>query len=345
MRILTATAAGLALAATALAPLAAQPGKNNGQGQGQGKGNQSAKAERGNSGGGAKQRGNDRADRGNGNANRGVQTRGNDRGPDLRRANQGNQNAQGNRGNGNGNGNASRAASRVLPVEARGNGRGNGNGNAPAVRRGNDRGGFVQSDRGFSVLRDYDRRVALYDGCPPGLAKKYNGCQPPGLAKKRAYNPNFFGYGGLGGGRFFYDDGFLLRLGDGGRISASIPLLGGALSIGNPWPDYYQPVQLRDYYVDYYGLERDRYRYANNVVYRVDPETAAITSIAALLTGDDFTVGQPVPRGYDVYNVPYAYRDRYYDRQDAYYRYSDGYVYQIDPETRLVAAAIELLVD
>jgi len=44
-----------------------------------------------------------------------------------------------------------------------------------------------------------------------------------------------------------------------------------------------------------------------------------------------------------VYNVPYGYRDQYYDTPDALYRYSDGYVYQVDPETRLIAAAIELL--
>ena len=51
-----------------------------------------------------------------------------------------------------------------------------------------------------------------------------------------------------------------------------------------------------------------------------------------------------MPRGYDVYNVPYTYRDRYYDTPDNMYRYSDGYVYRVDPETRLVAAAIELLI-
>ena len=50
-----------------------------------------------------------------------------------------------------------------------------------------------------------------------------------------------------------------------------------------------------------------------------------------------------MPLGYDVYNVPYPYRGQYLDGPDALYRYSDGYVYQVDPETRLVAAAIELL--
>ncbi len=136
-----------------------------------------------------------------------------------------------------------------------------------------------------------------------------------------------------------------MRLGRGGEISGYIPLLGGALSIGNPWPDDYRYSRMPPYYENYYGLgQRDHYRYADNVVYRMDPETSAITSIAALLTGDEFTVGQRMPQGYDVYNVPYSYRDRYYDSPQAMYRYNDGYVYEIDPETMLVASAIELLI-
>lgn len=205
---------------------------------------------------------------------------------------------------------------------------------------------FVDRADGYGVFREYDRRVAAYQGCPPGLAKKYNGCIPPGLkARQPVWQPAFFGYDGYGDTRYYYDDGFLLRLGTDGRIVSTIPLLGGALAIGNPWPEYYRPVELRPYYANYYDLGPNSYRYANNVIYRVDPETAAITSIAALLTGDDFTIGQPVPAGYDVYNVPYAYRDQYRDGPDGYYRYSDGYVYRMDPETRLVAAVIELALD
>lgn len=203
---------------------------------------------------------------------------------------------------------------------------------------------FIDRGDGFSVFRDYDRRTTLYEGCPPGLAKKYNGCMPPGLAKKSPYyRPSFFGIDEYGDRRFYYDDGFLFGLGLDGRIATSIPLLGGALSIGNIWPSYYRPVEVRPYYRDFYGLQPGGYRYANDVIYRVDPENAAITSVAALLTGDDFVIGQPVPPGYPVYNVPYRYRDRYADGPDGYYRYSDGYVYRVDPETQLVAAAIQLL--
>ena len=69
----------------------------------------------------------------------------------------------------------------------------------------------------------------------------------------------------------------------------------------------------------------------------------SITSIAALLTGDDFQIGSPMPPGYDVYNVPYRYRSQYADGPGARYRYSDGYIYQIDPTTQLIKAAIDLL--
>jgi hypothetical protein len=195
------------------------------------------------------------------------------------------------------------------------------------------------------------RSHGLIDGCPPGLAAKNNGCRPPGLARQQdagwraaLYQPTWWGLSGLGDGRYYYDDGYLYRLGAGESISSYVPLLGGALGLGNAWPSYYPGVELPGYYQRYYGLgPLDTYRYADNVIYRVDPTSSAISSIAALLTGDTFNVGQRLPVGYDVYNVPYPYRAQYPDTSDAWYRYSDGYVYQVDPKTQLIAAAIELL--
>ncbi len=205
-------------------------------------------------------------------------------------------------------------------------------------------------DRYDYRARDRDR--AVIDGCPPGLAKKNNGCTPPGLARGRErtvfgydYRPRYFGLTNYRDDRYRYNDGYLVRYGNDDRISGWIPLLGGALAVGNVWPQRYESYELPNYYVDYYDLGgADRYRYADNVIYRVDPGEAAITSIAALLTGDQFTVGQPMPSGYDVYNVPYGYRDRYADGPDAMYRYSDGQIYRMDPTTRLVQAVIGLLV-
>jgi len=186
-------------------------------------------------------------------------------------------------------------------------------------------------------------RFGLIDGCPPGLARKNNGCLPPGQARQRLYQPGWWGLSGLAGGSYIYDNGYLMRLsGDG--VASYVPLFGGALSPGNIWPSMYAPVAVPEYYVDYYDLgPPGGYRYADNVLYRVDPSTSAITSIAALLTGDNFQIGSPLPPGYDVYNVPYPYRGEYLDGPDARYRYSDGYIYQVDPTTQLVTAAIDLL--
>jgi hypothetical protein len=195
--------------------------------------------------------------------------------------------------------------------------------------------------RGFSAIP----ARAVVSGCPPGLAKKNPPCVPPGQARGpiRYDRPEFWGLR-LGDGRWRYDGGYLVQLAPDGRVGGYIPLLGGALGVGSLWPASYEPVALPHYYESYYGLgPDDSYRYADNVIYQIDPGTAAITSVIALLTGDDFTVGRPMPPGYDVYNVPYAYRAQYADTPEAWYRYSDGYVYEVDPETRLIAAAIGLL--
>lgn len=331
--------------------------------QGNGKGNDNTNGNRGGppAQAGQSDRGNGNGN-GNGNAGRGNADRGD--GPAMSDA-RGNRpgpppQAQGNAGSASGNtgnGNVDRAG----PPPGRGNNanngyayRGSGNQGPPAA--GGNRSGARSIDRYEEPpVLDF-RRVSSHmaEGCPPGLAKKYNGCRPPGLARQQdryryaRYAPDWWGFGGLfgdRGGNYFYDEGFLLRFSDGGGISGYIPLLGGALSVGNLWPDEYRYSNMPAYYESYYGLgDRNRYRYADNVVYRMDPDTATITSIAALLTGDEFVVGQRMPRGYDIYNVPYSYRDRYYDRPGAMYRYNDGYVYEIDPETMLVASAIELLI-
>ena len=231
-------------------------------------------------------------------------------------------------------------------------GSGNGHGRVDARSEGNrgdsDQHRVGRDDRSnapFVGWREFDRR-GLIIGCPPGLAKKNNGCMPPGQAKKYGYDrydANWWGLRGLNNLLGYrYIDGNLVRLTPGGAVLDYYPLLGGALAIGNPWPSAWQPSPLSPYYSNYYGLENDA-RYFDGAIYRVDPTTSAIQSVAALLTGDTFNVGQRIPAGYDAYNVPYQYRDRYADGPDANYRYSDGYVYKTDPKTQLILAAIQLL--
>lgn len=200
-----------------------------------------------------------------------------------------------------------------------------------------------------------DRAYASVPGCPPGLAKKNNGCLPPGLAKGSRdddyyrdryfgyeYRPTLFGIPLRTNANYAYYDGYLIPANGSGL--GFIPLLGGALAVGQVWPEQYPSLEIADWRRDYYGFQDPRdYRYADNVIYRVDPETAAIQSVAALLTGNDFAVGRQMPLGYDVYNVPSPYRDRYYDTDEALYRYADGRVYQIDPTTMLIAQAIDLV--
>ena len=197
----------------------------------------------------------------------------------------------------------------------------------------------------FADWREFDRR-GLIKGCPPGLAKKNNGCMPPGLAKQTQfdrYDANWWGLRGLNNlSGYRYLDGNLVRLTSAGAVMDYYPLLGGALAPGNPWPSAWQPTPLSPYYSNYYGLGND-YRYFDGAIYRVDPGTSAIQTVAALLTGDNFTVGQRMPTGYDAYNLPYQYRDQYADGPDANYRYSDGYVYKTDPKTQLILAVIQLL--
>ena len=229
---------------------------------------------------------------------------------------------------------------------------------AEAGRRGHDdrddrRG---RNDREVRVARVLDGRGpvtvfrvqpdrGLIAGCPPGLAKRDNGCLPPGQARRIAQARYDWLWGSRNDDRAYrYDDGYLYRVDRSGSVLGWLPVLGGALAPGAVWPTQYAYQPAPTYYTDYFRLSDPYdYRYANGALYGVDPRTQAITQVAALLTGQPISVGQPMPAGYDVYNVPYAYRSQYADSANSQYRYSDGYVYQVDPTTQLVQAAIQLL--
>src|SRR5438105_1127174 len=110
-----------------------------------------------------------------------------------------------------------------------------------------------------------------------------------------------------------------------------------ALSPLPPAYSYYNvPMQYRPLY---YDTADSGYWYAPGAIYEYDRGSSMITSVAALMS-PGFTIGQPLPMGYDVYNVPYAYRPTYYDTPTAMYRYNNGYIYQVDPATMLVTAIV-----
>lgn len=281
------------------------------------------------------------------------------------------QNGNGNgRGNGNGNGGDAHGRQDRGGDEDRGNGRGergNGRNDRQAEVRIPDVVREVSREQNRSVereiRRDVERRVdngvvvlrrdvnrGMLNGCPPGLAKKNNGCLPPGQARQieRAQDPHSrynYLWRTLGGdGDYQYRDGYVYRTTPQGGLLGYLPVLGGILSPGNTWPSQYAYQQPPQSLSQYYGLtDGSQYRYADGVLYRVDPQTSSIGQVAALLTGQQFNVGQRLPAGYDIYNVPYAYRNQYADSAQSQYRYNDGNVYQVDPTTQLVQAVIQLL--
>jgi len=118
-----------------------------------------------------------------------------------------------------------------------GNGHGNGNGNGKG--NGNSH-GYGYDERGKHDAYGYGA-----GGCPPGLAKKHNGCMPPGQARK------------------------LYRAGQ--RFPRNY---------GNQWSYNQIPYNLRQQY----NFDRnDRYYYGDGYVYRVDPRTMVVEQVVSAL--------------------------------------------------------------
>jgi hypothetical protein len=228
-----------------------------------------------------------------------------------------------------------------------------------------------RDDRVRNEVRNGDRRFADNDSgrgfggfnsnCPPGLAMKNNGCLPPGQAKKLlgAALPAALGSQMLDGPfRQWYQDNdqyiyrndgqYIYRVNrQGGLIDAFFPFQDRDYSyydVGSPYPADYNFYNVPQQYQSFYSDSDDyAYRYGDGAIYQVNRSDNMISSIVALLAGD-LGVGQQLPNTYSTYNVPMAYRDRYYDTPDALYRYNDGYIYQADPKTQLITAVIDALV-
>ena len=336
----------LALGAAALAISAPAISQPEGKGHGGSKGGQQQKADRGGGGHGQQMKGN----RGDG-------------GPAMRQAGGGNGRG-GDQARGNGDRKFEKARGNGRIEVARGNGRGNGNARIVRDDRGDDGRDFNRDDNIRVLARNFGGLGGRFDNCPPGLDKKDNGCLPPGQARKflgsrlqQSYANSLVPYEYR---RWYPDDkNYFYRYGDNSifRVSRSndlidgiIPLFGNAgygggyYAMGDTWPqsyDFYNvPYQYRDYYAD---TSDYRYRYGDGAIYRVNSGSGVVDGIVALLAGD-LGVGSRLPVGYDTYNVPFAYRDRYADSADNWYRYNDGYIYQVDPTTRLISAVIDAIV-
>ncbi len=145
-----------------------------------------------------------------------------------------------------------------------------------------------------------------------------------------------------------YGDGFIYQMDPyNRRISARYPIYGAGYDylVGQPWPVAYPGYNVPLAYQPlYYDTPQYQYRYANGGIYRIDPTTQVIQALVALVSGQQFGIGQPMPVGYSTYNVPFAYRDRYYDTDDAWYRYANGSVYQVNPVTGLIEESYPIYV-
>ncbi|MBN2973644.1 hypothetical protein JW805_16680 [Roseomonas aeriglobus] len=194
----------------------------------------------------------------------------------------------------------------------------------------------------------------VIEGCPLGAVRRGDACLLPTRARPLwADGPDRYDgwYGRYADWRndprydYRYDDGYLYRTNSGSNIvSAFLPLLGGALFGGNIWPQAATDYQVPEYYGDYFGYNDGLdYRYGDGAILGVNPTSGAIDGIAALLTGSQWSVGQSMPPGYDFYNVPPQFRDRYADNDEHLYRYSDGQLYDVDPTTRIVRQIIQLV--
>ena len=128
-----------------------------------------------------------------------------------------------------------------------------------------------------------------------------------------------------------------------GLVEDVIPTYNNGYGVGQVMPASYGYYNVPYAYRGYYSDDDDYYyRYAPGAIYRVDRETSLISAVASLLTGG-MSVGQPLPMGYNTYNVPMAYRSSYYDTPDTWYRYNNGYIYSVDPTTQLVTAIVRAI--
>ena len=142
-----------------------------------------------------------------------------------------------------------------------------------------------------------------------------------------------------------YDSGYVYGVDPySGMINNIIPTYDHGYGVGQMLPASYSYYNLPYPYRSYYSDNDDySYRYAPGAIYQVDRDTQLISAVVSLL-GGGLGVGQQLPLGYSAYNLPLSYRDQYYDTPDNMYRYSNGYIYQVDPTTQLITAVIDAIV-
>ena len=204
---------------------------------------------------------------------------------------------------------------------------------------------LYQVDRGTNLISAL--LPLLTGGYMPGqyLPNYYMSSYVPSYYGLNSFYPASYGfdYGGYGYNNLCnrYVNGVIYQVDCAtGMIADAVPVYAGGYGVGQMLPSAYGYYNVPSQYRNlYYNTADAGYWYAPGAIYQYDPRSSLITSVAALMS-PGFTVGQALPMGYDVYNVPYAYRATYYDTPNAWYRYNNGYIYQVDPATQLVTAIV-----
>jgi len=201
---------------------------------------------------------------------------------------------------------------------------------------------------GDGYLYQVNRSTSLIEALLPLLAGGYLPGQYLPQPYMASYVPDYYGlnsfYPDYGDTCNRYANGVIYEVDCAtGFVEDVIPMYAGGYGVGQILPTAYSyynvPMQYRTMYYDTpdYG-----YWYAPGAIYQYDQRSSLITAVAALMA-PGFTVGQQLPVGYGVYNVPYDYRATYYDTANAWYRYNNGYIYQVDPTTQIVTAIVASL--
>ena len=193
-----------------------------------------------------------------------------------------------------------------------------------------------------------DRKTQLVNALLPLFGAGLGLGQVLPMSYSNAYVPSYYSsfYPDSRDNYYRYANGYVYGVDrDSGFIEEMIPLMAGGYGVGQMLPAGYSAYNVPYEYRDtYYDTDDYYYRYAPGAIYQVDPQSQLITGLASLLSPNGFTVGQPLPMGYSAYNVPYGYRDQYYDTADNWYRYNNGNIYQVDPTTQLITAIIRAVV-
>jgi hypothetical protein len=207
-------------------------------------------------------------------------------------------------------------------------------------------GGYLyQVDRGTSLI---DALIPLLaGGFLPGtyLPQTYMSSYVPSYYGLNSFYPasynTGYGYGNVCN-RYAYGVVYQVDCYS-GMVENVIPTYAGGYGVGQMLPSAYNyynvPMQYRSMY---YPTADYSYWYAPGAIYQYDQRSSLITSVAALMS-PGFSIGQPLPAGYGMYNVPMAYRATYYDTPNSWYRYNNGYIYQVDPTSQLVTAVVASL--